>query len=351
MKRGNGIRALLLAGVLFSSLFAGAATVDAATAGGCSDVSVPAGLAPGLPRDQQIYGRLCLPAGPAPKVLQLLVHGASYDHTYWDFPGSDGQYSYTRAMTSAGYATLAIDQLGVGRSSHPLSVLATQLAAANAVHDVVTAARSGGLGPAFPKVVLVGHSFGSLTSWLEAGTYQDVDGVLVSGASHVLAPTVIPRLLTLVRPAQLDPVTASRVPPLDPGYLSIPGARAQFFYYLPNADPAVIAQDEATRSESPSGVLATVPVYIPSTLGIRVPVLEVNGTYDVPFCAQGGAGSITDCATDASLHASEALFFTPAAQLETAVIPDAGHNLNLQRNAGVFFDRALSWFQRRFSVQ
>jgi len=323
----------------------------AADQGSCSDVTIPASLAPGLPKDQTIYGRLCLPPGPAPDVLQVLVHGATYDHTYWDFPGFGGQYSYTRAQNAAGYATLAVDQLGVGRSSHPLSALTTQLAGANAVHDVVSAARAGALGPSFDRVALVGHSFGSLTSWLEAATYGDVDGVLASGASHSLGALALAQLATHIRPAQLDPVTAARVPALDPGYLSIPGARAESFYHLPNADPAVVAQDEATRSEAPLGVAATIPVYIPATLGITAPVLEVNGVQDKPFCAQGGGASLTDCASDATLHASEAPFFGPKAQLETTVIPEAGHNLNLQRNAGVFFDRAVRWFQQHLPLR
>ncbi|HVW42217.1 MAG TPA: alpha/beta fold hydrolase [Amycolatopsis sp.] len=344
------LRGLLLGLTLVLTLPLIAVSTADADSGGCSDVNIPASLAPGLAKDQTVYGRLCLPPGPPPTVLQLLVHGATYDHTYWDFPGFDGRYSYVRTQNAGGYATLAIDQLGVGRSSHPPSALTTQLASANAVHDVVTAARAGEFGPAFTKVALVGHSFGSLTSWLEAGTYHDVDGVLVSGASHSLGAVALARIATHVRPAQLDPVTAPRVPPLDLGYLSVPGARADVFYYLPNADPAVVQQDEATRSEGASGVALTVPVYIPSTLGIQVPVLEVNGVEDMAFCSQGGGGSLTDCADDARLRASEALYFAPAAHLETTVVPDAGHDLNLQLNAAVFYDRALSWFQQHFPL-
>ncbi|MCW2903678.1 MAG: alpha/beta hydrolase [Streptosporangiaceae bacterium] len=310
----------------------------------CSNVTVPASLGPGLPRDQKVFGRLCLPSGKPSSVLQVLVHGASYDHRYWDFPGFGGRYSYVRHMTAAGYGTLAIDQIGVGRSSHPPAVLITQAAAAYGVHEVVGAARRGALGPAFDRVVLAGHSFGSLTSWLEAGTYRDVDGVLASGASHAIGPGGLATVFSHARPAQLDPVVARSVPPADPGYVSIPGARRAAFYYLPGADPAVVAQDEATRSEIPIGVGATIPAYVPATLRIDVPVLLVDGRFDKPFCAQGGGGSLTDCAGDATLHASEAPFFSPAARLQTTVVPDSGHDLNLQRNAGLFFDRAQRWF-------
>jgi pimeloyl-ACP methyl ester carboxylesterase len=343
--------ALLAAGVLTTATGTVARADPAGPAEGparCSDVTVPAAMGPGLPKDQEVFGRLCLPAGRPPRVLQLLVHGASYDHTYWDFPGFGGRYSYVRHMTEAGYATLAIDQLGVGRSSHPPAVLVTQIAAAYGVHAVVAAARAGTLGLTFDRVVLVGHSFGSLTSWLEAGTYRDVDGVLASGASHAIGPAALATVFSHARPAQLDPAVARSVPPADPGYLSIPGARKAAFYYLPGADPAVVARDEATRREIPAGVGATIPAYVPATLGIDVPALVVDGRFDKPFCAQGGGGSLTDCADDATLHASEAPFFSPAARLQTTVVPDSGHDLNLQRNAGLFFDRARRWFGEFF---
>ncbi|MDT7700589.1 MAG: hypothetical protein QOJ30_2914 [Pseudonocardiales bacterium] len=131
-------------------------------------------------------------------------------------------------------------------------------------------------------------------------------------------------LVRLARPAQLDPVVAPSVPPADPGYLSIPGGRAAAFFHLPNADPAVVAHEEATRSEIPAGVGANINVYVPATLGIDVPVLAVYGRFDEPFCAQGGGGSVADCADDATLYAAEAPFFSPAARLQTTVVPDAG---------------------------
>ena len=316
----------------------------------CTDVVIAASIAPDAPKDHQIYGRLCLPPGQPPKVLQVLVHGSTYDHAYWDFPGFAGRYSYTRFQNKAGYATLAIDQLGVGRSSHPPGDLVSLRAMATALHDVVTAARTGTLDVQFDSVVLVGHSYGSFTSWLEAGTYQDVDGVLATGASHSIGPVAAEEFYSHSRPAQLDPVTAPNVPARDVGYLSIPGVRP-LFYHLPNADPEVIERDEATRSEFPAGGFSDTELYLAATRNIKVPVLEVNGRLDAVFCAQGGGGSSTDCATDATLHDSESPSFSPDAQLETTVVPNAGHSLNLHYNASVFFDRSLRWFQLHFPLK
>lgn len=45
--------------------------------------------------------------------MQLLVHGATYNHLYWDFPHGPGYYSYVDAATAAGYATfVTVPELG-----------------------------------------------------------------------------------------------------------------------------------------------------------------------------------------------------------------------------------------------
>lgn len=346
--RGRKVMAHAFGAALVSALtFITASAAHAADR--CSDVTLPVSLSAGLPKTLKIYGRLCLPAGAAPNQLQILVHGSNYDHNYWDFPGFGQRYSYAHAMAVAGRATLAIDQLGVGRSSHPAGLLVTLSSNANALHDVVTAARAGALGSRFGKVVLVGHSFGSLMAFQEAATFNDVDGILASGFSHSSGAPYLLQVVSLTRPAKLDPVVAPRIPLLTTGYVSIPGARAKLFYYLPGADAAVLDQDEATRSESSLGD-ALSSIVMPNTSGIGVPVFIMDGAYDMPFCKQGGAGSTTDCSSDATLRAAEAGFFAPAAQLEAAVIPNSGHSINLHYNADTVFSRALDWFARYFPL-
>src|SRR5262249_6667376 len=89
----------------------------------CRALQVPVSLAqvPGA----SLYGELCVPATGTPSVVQLLVHGASYNRYYSDWPYRPDFYSYVRQVVGAGYATLNIERLGYGRSTHPLSTLAT----------------------------------------------------------------------------------------------------------------------------------------------------------------------------------------------------------------------------------
>src|SRR5882762_8387700 len=136
--------ALLVALVLLFSLYlapAQALTSDAAT---CTDVSTSisvVGASPG-----SIFGRYCATAHDTGHPLQILVPGVTYSHAYWDLPGFGGRYSYTRFMNRHGYDTLAIDRLGIGRSTRPtLAMYVDAYANADALHQVVDSVRRNGL--------------------------------------------------------------------------------------------------------------------------------------------------------------------------------------------------------------
>lgn len=308
----------------------------------CREVSVPT-------ISGTVNGTYCLPVNQRSSVLQVVVHGGTYSRAYWDFPGFDDRYSYTRYMNRAGYATLAIDQLGVGRSSHPPSVLVTFEAQAAALHQVISASRAGALGQPFDRVVLLAHSIGSLVSLVEAARYRDVDGLVLTGFSHSLGATGFSQLIAKARPALLDPLTRERIPFGDLGYLSVVGGRP-VFYATGDADAAVVEADEQLRHELPAGML-TLPEYLlAESNAIAVPVLIANGRLDIAFCSQGNGGSLTNCDDAAALRQSEQPFFGGSPALDTWVLPDAGHNINLTRQAQVWYAKALSWMLERFPL-
>ncbi|HEX3641310.1 MAG TPA: alpha/beta hydrolase, partial [Ktedonobacteraceae bacterium] len=300
------------------------------------------GLGPGQPDQYTIYGELCNPAGGPSQTVQLLVAGATYGHVYWDFPYQPQTYSYVRALNAVGYSTFNIDRIGVGNSSHPLSALVTLDADAYSVHKVVQGLRTGTIGgQTFAHVLLVGHSLGSLTSWIEAGTYKDVDGVIITGLTHhfntvQLTTVVVPSFY----PAQLDPRFAGKG--LDTGYLTTrQGTRGNDFYYVPEADPQAIATDEATKETVTSGELASfAPPFINGiSERITVPVFVVMGQQDNLFCAP----LATNCSSNATLQQAEAPFYAPQAQLQVAIIPNAGHDINLHLAAPTWFAASTTW--------
>lgn len=325
---------------LFALITLAATPAAAAPARRCHEVVFPVALAADQPMDLQITGWLCTRGSLAHKTIQVLVHGGAYDHTYWDFPYQPASYSYVNALTDAGYATLAIDRLGDGVSSHPDGAALTMHTGAFALHQVVQTLRSGSLVvPSLGRVraesiELVAHSFGSFIASIEAATYQDVDGVILSGYSHTAGPGIA-LLNGSLWPAMFDPKFANSG--LDSNYFTTaPGTRASFFFYTPNASPTVIALDEQLKQTTTLGELTDISSSYAATLNMNVPTLVVVGDYDDLTC------DAPSCSASGSL-AAESSFYPPTTDVEIAVIPDAGHDLNLHQNAPQFFSLARRW--------
>jgi len=134
-----------------------------------------------------IYTRLCLPVDPAAAkkvtTLQVLTHGGTLDHTYWDIAPD---YSYVDEAVAAGYATLAYDGLGSGHSDHPDPVQVVQLPLQiEILHVLVQKLPNDEIGGySFKNVVGVGHSLGSaVTQDVAAKCPKDFDALILQGTS------------------------------------------------------------------------------------------------------------------------------------------------------------------------
>jgi pimeloyl-ACP methyl ester carboxylesterase len=296
-----------------------------------------------------MHGQLCLPSGEPPSSVQLLVHGGTYNRYYWDLPYDPDRYSYQRDMAAHGHATFAVDLLGAGRSTRPSGARLLVGAEAASLHDVVGHLRAGRAGGVrFDRVVIAGHSVGSGIVAVEAATYHDVDGVILTGITHVPSvPALTTGAGTGLEPASLDPRFAGA----DPAYfVTKPGARAGLFYAKKDSDPRVIAADEAIKDAVSAPGMATVAVFgivLPATANITVPVLQAVGANDVLFC---GVLALHDCSTAASLRAREAPYYGAAASLTTYVLPGAGHSLALHENAADYRDATRAWLTTRFGM-
>lgn len=312
----------------------------------CAAYTLPVAITDPGPADQTMWGQLCYRGSREPATVQLLVHGATYNHLYWDFPYGDGYYSYVDAATAAGYATFDVDRIGDGNSSHPPSTDVTLTAGAVALHDAVTALRTGTVGGhPFHHVIMVGHSLGSVEAWIEAARYHDVHAVIITGALHQLNPNLAALAQADVYSAVDDPKFADSG--LDPGYLTTrPGTREALFYDPATANPAVVALDEAGKDTDTVGELdglfslESEPVSEQPSSQVNVPVLVVVGADDNIFCTGVTA---YNCASAASVQSYESQYYPAAAHLRVVVIRDTGHDLALSTTAPLTDAVMIGW--------
>lgn len=212
--------------------------------------------------------------------LQVLVHGATYDHTYWDYPDINNRdYSYAREMAHRGYAVLALDQLGAGESTKPADV--SMGGTVTALHGVLQQLRTGSnpAGQAFDEIVLVGHSAGSANAILVKALFPgDADALVVTGFRHLPLP-VPPDLLNLALTLAALPGT----------YFEIPEPfRTLLFHYPPAADPDALQHDRDTQDQWTEGQLFTTffSFFVPALTGVAAvtgPVLIQLGEFDALF--------------------------------------------------------------------
>lgn len=306
----------------------------------CHDVTIPVALSEGKPRTYQLWGRLCRPRNRRPETVQVLLPGATYTSSYWDWPYNGARYSYVRHAVAGGYATLALDRIGHGRSSHPASTLVDTNANIFTVHQVVQDLRDGTLAH-YQDIITVGHSFGSAIAMAEAAEHRDVNATILTGLLHKFSTSGIAEVTRDQHPAYVD---ALRFKNLDPGYLTtLPGTRGSIFYRRAATDPRVIAWDEATKDTVTANELSTFRRFLTDGTArrVNVPVLVVVGQDDRILCGSDGS----DCSDPHSIQIQEASFFRHR-YLHSYVLKAAGHDLNLQRNAPNWFEAARRFADR-----
>ena len=199
--------------------------------------------------------------------LQVLLHGATYNHQYWDFASVNGRtYSYARYMAVRKYAVLALDLPGAGESvvsrnaqtgapTGPNGQSLTLGESAAAINQVLTAMKSptNPTGHAFSPVVLVGHSAGSIGATVVQGAFgHPADALVVTASRHLTGQVLtIPAVQGLVQ--QLIALVQVLAPF---EYFQLSGTiREALFYRAGAADPAVIAVDNLTMDWWSNGQL------------------------------------------------------------------------------------------------
>ncbi|MCJ1310978.1 hypothetical protein MMC25_004647 [Agyrium rufum] len=294
-----------------------------------------------------IFSKVCFPNNASAvaglQTVQLLIHGATLDHTYWDTaPG----YSYVDAVADAGYATFSYDALGTGLSDHPdpLQVVQAPLHV-EVAHQMIYALREATLeGRKFKHLTGVGHSAGSTIMQGVTTKYPaDYDAIILSGTSTSFASINAATAGFALELARLDP--SGRFSQLPNGYFS-QGAVVQAvqfsFWRYPNFDPKILQLQFETRQTNTLGELLTLGSIIAPSTGYTGPVDVVNGLNDFVFC--GG-----DCTYPTSQAQAVIDLFYPAASKtgsQTYLQPDSGHVLAQHYNAADGYNHMIKFLQQ-----
>jgi pimeloyl-ACP methyl ester carboxylesterase len=265
----------------------------------------------------RIAGHVFRPPDPVGR-WQVLVHGGTYDHRYWDAPAVGAvRYSYAREMVGRGYSVLAIDQLGAGASARPPGDQVSLEVAAAGLAEVIAQLRGGAIGPC-DSVALVGHSIGTIVSVRAQATFRPADVLVATGLVH-------------------EPVTR---PPFPPGvieaamqseYVELPDhARAGAFYDQRAADPAMIELDNATLRQPIARALladAFAAVGDEAVSGVA----EVTGPVLVQL-------SDRDVMAPADLAGGEERHWRGSTDVTVEIVPGLGHCFNLHRGNKASWD-------------
>ncbi|PQE28121.1 alpha beta-hydrolase protein [Rutstroemia sp. NJR-2017a BBW] len=318
--------------------------VDLSTAGSSYMANLIGGPNP-VSGNFQIYAELCVPnsakASDVETVL-FLSHGASLDHTYWDFaPG----YSYVDAAADAGYATFNYDRLGYGLSDHPdpnqMVQPALQLEIAHTIIEGLRNTSAGTNSKAFKNVVGIGHSAGSALTLAIVGKYpKDFDGLSFTGISASIEGVGISQISFNLMPAVLEP--SGRFRGLNAGYITqgtLPQDFQFAFYHYPHFDPKIFQKQFDTRATLVWGELLTFGSFVAPQPDFTGPVDVVLGDRDYIFC-------LSNCAypTNQAEVFLNALF-PNAAQKATYLQPNAGHLIAQHYTAEDGFSHTLKFLQ------
>jgi pimeloyl-ACP methyl ester carboxylesterase len=272
------------------------------------------------------------------RVITVYLFGYEAGEWNWDLKGVPG-YDYAAEMARRGRVSLTLDELGYGASGHPANGNETcDGAEADVTHQIVQKLRHGEYalgehpGIDFSTVVLAGHDIGGEVAAIEAYSYKDIDGlILTTFAEQGFTPYIIERSTI----AAFDTCGESA-----DGYvhfISDEEFRTLLFY---NAEQRVIEAADAQRNVNPCGLIRSTPPGVlaenrPYDSEITVPLLIVFGNNETLVWTRQG-------------EKEEERNFPGSTDKRTVFIPEAGHFLMFARTAPKFDSTISGWLGSRF---
>ncbi|EPQ29166.1 uncharacterized protein PFL1_03453 [Pseudozyma flocculosa PF-1] len=275
-----------------------------------------------------IQGYYCTPRRGAKEGSALinLVHGIGFDASYWDFTLSP-EYSFVKHAASHGYSTFRYDRLGTGKSQTPSNGFdetqaPTEVAIlAEVLRQLRDTTNVGG--KKHPKVVGVGHSYGSVqTQAITATRPELLDAAILTGytnnvtnlpgylnaASYSVAADVLPHLASKPRTWLASGSEASDV---------------RGFFYPPYYSEQAFKLARSTEQAVTLGSLFTIGLVGGPAPNFNKPVQVVNGAKDFIFCSSNcwGGPDGTD------IPSGVKQFYPAASKFSSFIAENVGHGI------------------------
>ncbi|CZR53610.1 uncharacterized protein PAC_03490 [Phialocephala subalpina] len=270
----------------------------------------------------EISGSFCAPTSGEASTVLIATHGVGFDRTYWDPSIQPEKYSFVDYAIAKGYSVFYYDRLGVAGSSE-ISGYQTQVSLQVAIlSQLITLTRSGHFTPSPPaKVILLGHSFGSVVSnALLATNPALVDGAILTGIGYHVPDTAVSFEAWQVRVAGL--VSPGRWRQLDGGWVTWVDiwANVNTFFKAPFYDQKVVEYAEARKQPFSLMEIITLAITDLHSPNFTGPVLVMSGEFDLIFCTG-------NCKPILEPYAKP--YFPASKDLEVYVQPGSGHGINL----------------------
>ncbi|MCD4534583.1 hypothetical protein LRP67_10865 [Nocardioides sp. cx-169] len=292
------------------------------------------------PSDQEMYGVRGRLVGPERDVLgrggplrvNVLVHDAGTGGWFWNLRRHP-RYDYATQLARQGETSLVLDRLGYDGSPLPNGRATCLDAQAHMLHQVVQRLRSGRYDftkgrtttPHASHVVVQAHGVGGAIAQLEAGRFDDIDGlVLMSWAGTHLSDLAL-------RQAEQQSAACLQ----GSGYAPYGPSAAQYRALLFTSAPAAVQQTAVRRrNPTPCGdvtSLASVVLSSALTAGrVEAPVLLLSGSRDARVHNQAAQAAAT---------------FTSSEKVTARVLAGAGSALPLERSAPRTRRLVLQWLR------
>ncbi|KAK4552139.1 hypothetical protein LTR86_010675 [Recurvomyces mirabilis] len=302
-----------------------------------------------ISRTYDIHAQLCVPAdGKKKNLLQIATHGGGFDRRYWDVALQAGQHSYVGAALAAGYSILTYDRIGTGQSSKPDAYTDIQLPAHVEVLRALTEmVRNGTMASIaslwscseiasmhFDKIIHVGHSVGSITTYGLLSSYPTLsDAATASDLQY--APQNDPYLFADSSSGYAIPGTPGA---LQTGFFS---SRINTTTHIGGFEPELLDYAYAIRQPQPvvefgSGIVLYAEH--PTAPSFTGPVQLLVGEFDFIVCRG-------DCKNTYNTTQARGMF-PKAKDFDIYLQQGSGHGLPFHNNATMGFQAQFDWLAR-----